>query len=457
MNELRALGHAMRRPDRMTSLLICLGFVAARTWSYADVLGRKPPLQPDSIDYLHASSLPLTHSLFWTYWKPWGLPLLYKLLPGSHAVATGVQFAIATGAWLVLALTAASLLRQPVAKVLALATILAFALTPLVAEWDGQLLTESLSNSLTVLMVAASLLFVRKPTRLRLLLVVLAAFAATMTRDTNAYLAAFVLVPIGIAVAVRGRRQLGLLLAGAVVLISALQVWSYNVRRWQPPLEDVIMQRVLPDPTALQYFRARGMPVRAGLGNELSINRVPPTKVVDQAPELAYFRPWFATCARSTYLRYLVTHPDASLGEPLRQLDYLVAPPRARPYGLDGYRPPGYRDVLPHLAIRALFSENGWAVLGAMIAALTLAVASWRASYADRTWLVPALMLISTVPLAVIVYNGDAIGVQRHALVVAITARLGLIVLGLFLVDAVWSALVELGRRRHPAVPASSS
>lgn len=441
----------MRNPQRVTSLVLCLGFVAARTVSYADVFGRKPPLQPDSIDYFHAASLSLTDGLFWTYWKPWGLPLFYKLVPGSTAVAVIAQFTVATGAWLVLALVVASLVRRPVPKTLALATVLAFALTPLVAEWDGQLLTESLSNSLTALMVAAALLFIRVPSRLRLLLVVLAAFAATMTRDTNGYLALFVLVPLGVTVAVLGRRRLGLLLAGAIVLIFAFEVWSYNVRRWEPPLEDVIIKRVLPVPAALHYFRARGMPVRAGLEDELTINRVPPNKVLDQAPGLVYFKPWFVQRARSTYVRYLLTHPDASLTTPIRRLDFLLAPPRGPPAGLDGYRPPGYRDVLPRLLVRALFPEMGWAVLGAIFGALTLALASWRAGHADRTWLVPALMLISTVPLAVIVDNGDAIGTQRHALVVAITARLGLILLGLFFLAAVWSPLVERGRRRHPA------
>jgi hypothetical protein len=441
----------MRNPHRVTSLVLCLGFVAARAVSYADVFGRKPPLQPDSIDYFHAASLSLADALFWTYWKPWGLPLFYKLLPGSTAVAVIAQFAVATGAWLVLALVVASLVRHPVPKALALATVLAFALTPLVAEWDGQLLTESLSNSLTALLVAASLLFIRTPSRLRLLLVVLAAFAAIMTRDTNGYLALFVLVPLGVAVAVLGRRRLGILLAGATVFVFAFGVWSYNVRRWEPPLEDVLMKRVLPVPSALRYFRARGMPVRAGLEDELSINRVPPQKVVDRAPGLVYFKPWFVKRARSTYVRYLLTHPDASLTAPIRQLDFLLAPPRGPPAGLDGYRPPGYRDVLPYLLIRTLFPQMGWAVLGAIIGALTLVLASWRAGYADRTWLVPALMLISAVPLAVIVYNGDAIGIQRHALVVAITARLGLILLALFFVDAVWPLLVELRRRRHPA------
>jgi hypothetical protein len=90
-----------------------------------------------------------------------------------------------------------------------------------------------------------------------------------------------------------------------------------------------------------------------------------------------------------------------------------------------------------------------------MIAALAVAVASWRARYADRTWLVPVLMLISTVPLAVIVYDGDAREVERHSLMVTITARLSVVLLGLFFVDAVGPRLVERARRRRQPVAAS--
>jgi len=447
----RATTRPLRHAELAAASAACLAYLAARLWSYADVFGRDPPLQPDSVDYLRAASLPLAHARFWTYFKPWGLPLLYKLLPGANDVATAVQFAIATVAWLVLAVTVAGTLRRPPLRVAGLCAVLGFALTPLVAEWDGQLLTESLSNSLTALVVAAAIAFVRRPAPLPLALLVLASFAAAMTRDANGYLALLVLVPLGLAVAARGRARLGLALAAAVVLVFALAVWSYNVRRWRGPMQDVIAERILPVPGALAYFRARGMPVRPGLGAQLIDNRVPPTKF-DDAPGLAYFRPWFHAHARRTYLGYLLTHPDVSLGKPLRGLDFLLAPSRAPPYGLDYFRPEGYRDPLPRLAVRALYPQHGWAVAAALAAALAAAAAFWRAGLAGPVWLVPALLSAAAVPLAVVVYAGDAIGVDRHSLVVGIAARLGVIVLALLAADAVWTALE---RRRYTASSAT--
>jgi hypothetical protein len=441
VKELRAILRGSFSIDSriLAPVVVCTGYVAARVWSFAHVFGRKPPLQPDSIDYLRGASLSIFDPLFWTYSKPWGLPLLYKVVLGPSHVATIVQFSVATVAWMVLALTVARVLRHPVLKPVGLCAILAFALTPLVTEWDGQLLTESLSNSLTAVLVAASIVFVRAPNRLRLLLVVLAAFAAAMTRDTNGYFELLVLVPIGIAVARSGLRRLGLVLAAAVLLIFVLEVWSYDQRRWHGPMQDVIAERVLPVPSALRYFRTRGMPVRPGLGPALIANRAPPSSF-DAAPELAYFRPWFNGHARQTYLGYLFTHPAVSLGKPLRGLDVLLAPTRPPPYGLDYFRPRGYRDPLPHVLIRALYPQQGWAVLGAIVAVLALAAALWKAKLGEAAWLVPSFVLLAAIPLAVIVYNGDAIGTGRHELVVGLTARLGVIVLGLLMLDSIASA-----------------
>jgi hypothetical protein len=204
-------------------------------------------------------------------------------------------------------------------------------------------------------------------------------------------------------------------------------------------MQDVIAQRVLPVPGALRYFRAHGMPVRPGLGAALIANRVPPTRF-DNAPRLAYFRPWFKDRARQTYLGYLLRHPAVSVGTPIRRLNVLLAPSRPPPYGLDYFRPRGYRDPLPRLLIRAFYPQQGWAVLGALLAALVLAAGLWRARLAEVEWLVPSLLLLAAVPLAIIVYDGDAIGIDRHSLLVGLTARLGLIVLGLMFLDALVAA-----------------
>ena len=78
-------------------------------------------------------------------------------------------------------------------------------------------------------------------------------------------------------------------------------MWSVNVQRWETPMQSVIAENVIDEPTALDYFEVRGMPVRPGLQDALLSTRIPPSQF-DAEPTLAYFRPWFDDRARSTYL-----------------------------------------------------------------------------------------------------------------------------------------------------------
>jgi len=437
------------RQGRSGWFLVVLGFayLVLRAVEFGNVVGDVPAVHPDSSDYEYVASLSLWDPSFWTWWKPWGLPLLYKLLPGSVAGSVPVtQWLFAAGCWLTLAFVVASFVRQGLLRVVGFAAVLAFSLTPLVAQWDGVLLTESVSASLTALLVAALLVFVRSPRWWNAVLVIGTALLASAVRDTNAWMALFLVAPLGVVVASRGFRTLGATVAGAAVLVIAWNVWSVNVQRWETPMQSVIAENVIDEPTALDYFVARGMPVRPGLQDALLSTRIPPSQF-DAEPALAYFRPWFEDRARSTYLSYLVSHPSVSLGEPLRNFDLLIAPKRSLPYGLDYFRPPGFRDALPGPIAGVLYSQKGWLVGAAMLLAGACALVFWRLGDAERFWLVPAFGLIATVPLALMVWNSDPRGIDRHALPVGLVGRLSLILLVLFMLDAVL-ARPRLGRAR---------
>jgi hypothetical protein len=67
-----------------------------------------------------------------------------------------------------------------------------------------------------------------------------------------------------------------------------------------------------------------------------------------------------------------------------------------------------------------------------------LAAAGWLAwrGRARPVWLVPAVAVLIQLPHAAIVWNGDASEIARHALLVSVMTRLGLLMLSIFLVDA---------------------
>ena len=81
-------------------LLLVGAYLAARVWQAS---GSVPLYTRDSVDYERIARLPLS-STFASEVKPWGLPLLYKLLPGELAIVAPIaQLLLSIGAWLVLA------------------------------------------------------------------------------------------------------------------------------------------------------------------------------------------------------------------------------------------------------------------------------------------------------------------------------------------------------------------
>jgi hypothetical protein len=104
------------------------------------------------------------------------------------------------------------------------------------------------------------------------------------------------------------------------------------------------------------------------------------------------------------------------------------------------------RNVLPEPLRRvplapSTLSKAFWLAFGA--AALFLAVTR----VPKRTWIVPIALIVSTLPHMIVVWHGDSQELQRHALLIGVLGRLGILML-LFL------ALDSPRRRRRPAIPA---
>src|SRR5919198_5526248 len=145
---------------QVASIALAGTYAYARVWQLAPAV---PRLTPDTIEYQRIAALPLSPDFF-SELKPWAVPLLYKLLPGTAAVSVPVaQLLISIAAWLVLAFAFGRCFTGRRLRLLATALVLAFSCSPLVAQWDGVLLSESLSLSLLALVLACALELVRAP------------------------------------------------------------------------------------------------------------------------------------------------------------------------------------------------------------------------------------------------------------------------------------------------------
>jgi hypothetical protein len=146
---------------------------------------------------------------------------------------------------------------------------------------------------------------------------------------------------------------------------------------------------------------------------------------------------WIMENGRSVYIAYLIKNPIKSFSAPLNEIQHLVNPDSSE-YRIQEEGTPEWV-----LALSRLFYPRVsiFMTLMAIIAAVLLIWISSRYGY-QAWWLVPSLLLVSAYPLMFIVFHGDAIELERHALQISMQIRLAGWMLVVSLVDAVASTRV---------------
>ena len=136
-----------------------------------------------------------------------------------------------------------------------------------------------------------------------------------------------------------GRRYLRAAAAVGLVAIAATSFASANSHfaRWARPLQDVLALRISTHPDQLAYFQDAGMPVTPQLLAAFRTEREgtyvlgppPGYDSPEQLREATPFHRWLRTKGRTTYTRFLLTHPVAvadafnHLGETLLDPDVI--------------------------------------------------------------------------------------------------------------------------------------
>jgi hypothetical protein len=403
--------------------------------------GARPLLTPDSAAYLRIAREPLSVRFFSEY-KPWFVPAFYKLTGESVHVLTLAQLCLSIVAWLFLAFAFASSLRRSRLRAIAVAATLAFSLTPVIAQWDAAVLSESLSLSFGAIFVGLLFVVLRRPSVAAVLLLAIAAACWAGARDTNAYVVVLMAAPTAVVLAARHRPRVAGTLVVVTGLVLVFSLWSSSSpRRWEIVTVDLVIERVLADPRAGAYFSAHGMPASPDLRRRLFADRIPWSRY-ENDPRLAAFRRWVRTDGRTTYLSYLRATPSASIGAPLRRLAQLDSPE-----AIQTYRPRGFRTLVPAPLEGLVYPSSGGVALLWSSVALALSCLLAAARRARAVLVIGVALVLTTIPHAILVWDAEPREVARHALLVGVLDRLGFLVLAFFVVEG----LLELLQARRAA------
>lgn len=422
-------------PPRATRLIsrwaVPLALYAAYRLAMAASL--EPRHLGDSPDYLAGPSLAGSHAPF-TSW-------FYALLAESVPAIVLAQSLVSVAAWTFLAWSVARAVRARWLRGPAAGLVLLFGASDPIVQWEGSVLSESLSLSLLALVAACALLLTERWTRPRTGLLVASSAAWALTRDQNAFVLLAVAAAIVILAALRRapRRVLGIAAAFAAVVAVTTASGVISGRLAHPNLfYNTMARRILTEPARVEWFKAHGMPVSPALLRLAGAWATAEGSAFYTDPELVSFRGWVAKAGRRTLLLYLATHPGASFAEPVAEGYRMLSPPDPPELGgapgLSYYRPIDFATPMPLLSAATYPWSTPllWLMAGvAFLAALASAV-----RYGARAaWWVPLCLVGTSFPYLALVWWSGSLEVGRLGLMPAVQLRLGVWILFVFATD----------------------
>jgi hypothetical protein len=403
-------------------------YAAVRIISFQSI--EEPRLWPDSRVYLKIASEPLWSSSFWAGGRPWTTPLVYKVLRNDLPSIARFQLGLSILCWGLLALAVARAVRSPWIKPIAFGMILLFSLSAEVIMWDGVILSDSISISLMALLIAGGLWLLEGWGWFKAAAVALVAFTWAFARDTNAWILLMIAGALSVGATVRVIQGRYLLLAAAFAVIFAVNdVTANRANRWEVAFMNIVGLRILPSPEPTAYFAARGMPVTPALMERKNKKTWTDNWAFARDPALQSFRDWMYERGKSTYMRFLLSHPAFTIQEPLRHPEELLASE------LRNYAPVKFSAILKGVLAEAIYPKK-WALLWIWAAVLAVGLAVGLRLWTFNPAVVIALLLIVLAyPNAALQWHGDPNEIDRHGLQAGMHLRLGIWLLLIFAAD----------------------
>jgi len=350
---------------KRATLAIALAALLATVLA-ASFAGRAPVRFADSEGYLWAAAQPLDTKFFASERppfefgsrpspedglyrnRPWLVPLLYRacsLLPSRIVWAQLLLYSLGAALGLLLLLDGARCGSETLGAstiVPAALPLAGLALTWYVSGWCGVLLSESTVLALAWLAAGGIASYLARGRRAALALAWCASAALLFARDSAGLLALPLLAAAALAAVASGDRRRARSLAGAGLLllplvVSALALASRG-HRTVLPIANVLLVRIAPDATALDWWRERGLPWDADLERFRGGFAFAHDLALFREPRYAPFLRFVDERGRGLLLRFLVTHPLWTVRETWRaradlfgtDLDtYVGVPPRA--------------------------------------------------------------------------------------------------------------------------------
>jgi len=441
------LENALPRLLRRERVALFIGYLLVQG---VIVAGLTTPRYPDSGGYLQLSFIG-------RYDRPWTVPLLYTIFP-TDSLRIAAQVVLAAASWWFLANAASRLVRDRYVRLGVRVVLLMLGVVGPVASWNSTILSDSAAISLTALLIGCWIRHASRPSRTTALSLLAVTLLWSFTRNDLILVGAGITVCAVVAVTWRWRSRVNALLACGLIVISAygLAVDNRNPYILDENIASVIEGRILDNPGWRQWFIAHGMPYSVGVQDTqgglygLALLQIP------------VFHVWLTASGASTYAEFLLEHPAYTLLDPLPDFSgelasinwpnrtaYAYTQPNPSPSMLSPTANYGrHRDVLPSVIQDLLFQQGQIGdVLLLAVGAFGLAWVARRKLGSDSRMWVPFIAIAFAIAQGYLVWFAGDAEIDRHAIVLATTARIGLWIVAGYALDR----LIQTRQTRAPA------
>ena len=341
--------------------------------------------------------------------------------PGFDKIAI-LQLIMSILGWGYLALTISEYIKNPYMKLLSVVTIIAFAFTPQMADWDSILMSESFTFSLFALQLAllikiAFLIYQDTNSNISTYIILwsITYFLWTFLRDTNLF-ASFVTIGMIAILLFSIRYRKNKYLYSILIFVTAILVLglttSSNSTRSLVQMVNIYNDDLLRSPSSVSTLKELGMP----------------------APNSAEYQVWFQENSSKTLIKYMLIHP----GYPIFKLmkDF---PPSFTEIKQTYFKVPGYnqtRELLMTLG-DALHPENITPFLLDLLLLFGLIlIAVKNVNTTSRPWAWLGIWLFLTASMTLIpTILGDTWALNRHALFSTMLYRLFMWMFTIIIID----------------------
>ncbi len=437
-------------------IVLFLSFVFFRICFYSPLNTSVGTL--DTKSYILSSEAPFPSWEFFTTSRDPTIPLIYKLLkptdgyrltmisapaaPDNHGVLEKqdgfdrvviFQLLFSILSWGTLCFVVIRHLSYYWVKIGAMVMICLFALTPQIADWDQILLSESVSFSLNVLLIAVLIEFIfslSQPENDRKLIwtylyltgIVLISIAFVFTRDTNAYVLPvtiiFLLPPLFFFIKKKSRKIFPVMLL--ICSLGGVYIWhqiSFRAsNRWLSPFLNNMAENIFPYPKRVELFTNQGMPVSSKL---LGLRGFAEDNGIYNFSE---FISWAKVNGLAAYSNFLAQSPLWALKSVFENLS-IVFSQNLQPYFING---PHVRPEWLILIGDMVHPLSSVVIVEDLIFLILILVITIKArDQKSITWFwICGWLFVTAVTLLAIGYLGASIGVIRHTMGGVVLLRL---------------------------------